>query len=153
MRAVPMVLFGALLTAPAAAQPSADPATLVKAGFSEVSEWITKAADLVPADKWSYRPVATVRTFGQMVAHVADSYTFYCARAAGKKVEWADPIEKGPTDKATVSGKLAQATAQCNAVYATGALPPLMANIGHSNLHYGNLITYIRMMGLTPPSS
>jgi len=49
MRAVPFSLLGALLTAPLAAQPSADPAALAQAGFTEVSEWITKAADLVNA--------------------------------------------------------------------------------------------------------
>ncbi len=153
MRIAAFPLLGLLVAAPALAQPSADPAAIAKAGFAEVSGWITKAAEAVPADKWAYQPVATVRTFGQMVAHVADSYTFYCNRAAGNRVEWADPIEKGATDKATVSAKLTQATALCNSAYAKGALPPLFANINHSNLHYGNLITYIRMMGLTPPSS
>lgn len=32
-------------------------------------------------------------------------------------------------------------------------IAPLIENIGHSNLHYGNAITYMRMMGLVPPSS
>ena len=30
---------------------------------------------------------------------------------------------------------------------------PLTENFGHTNLHYGNMITYIRMLGLKPPSS
>jgi hypothetical protein len=39
-------------------------------------------------------------------------------------------------------------------VYAgTGNIEQLMANVGHTNLHYGNLITYIRMLGMVPPSS
>jgi hypothetical protein len=25
--------------------------------------------------------------------------------------------------------------------------------VGHTSLHYGNIITYMRMMGLKPPSS
>ena len=36
---------------------------------------------------------------------------------------------------------------------ATGLAGPLMANITHANLHYGNVITYMRMLGLVPPSS
>jgi hypothetical protein len=39
-------------------------------------------------------------------------------------------------------------------VYAgTGDIGQLMANVAHTNLHYGNLITYIRMLGMVPPSS
>jgi uncharacterized damage-inducible protein DinB len=153
MRLVRLALLGSLVAMPAAAQSTDEPAAIARAGFTEVSGWITKVADLVPADKYGYRPAATVRTVGQMVAHVADSYVYYCSSAAGKKVEWADPIEKGPTDKATVVAKLTQATAQCTAAHTGGALAPLFANVGHTNLHYGNLVTYLRMLGLTPPSS
>jgi uncharacterized damage-inducible protein DinB len=154
MRLGPLAILGVALVPPAVAQQNQDPAALAKAGFAEVSEWVTKSAALVPADKWAYRPVATVRTFGQMVAHVADSYAYYCSRAAGKQVEWSDAIEKGATDKATVTARLTETTAQCRAAHeGKSALGPLMANVGHTNLHYGNLVTYLRMMGLTPPSS
>ena len=71
-----------------------------------MSDWVTKSADLVPGAKYTYRPAPTVRTFGELVAHVADSYHYYCGRAAGKNVEWSDAIEKGKTDKATVVPKL-----------------------------------------------
>jgi DinB superfamily len=126
----------------------------LRGGFAEVSGWVTKAADLVPADKYSYRPTQTVRTFGQLVAHVADSYTFFCARAAGRKVEWSDAIEKGTTDKAALVQKLKQTTDACNAVYgASGDAGQLLGNVGHTSLHYGNMITYIRMLGLVPPSN
>jgi uncharacterized damage-inducible protein DinB len=136
-----------------APQPN-DAATLVRGGFAEVSAWVTKAAEAVPADKYSYKPVQTVRTFGQLVGHIADSYNWYCAQGAGRNIEWADPIEKGNTDKATLAAKLKQATDACNSVYAgKGALLPLLQNVGHTNLHYGNIVTYMRMLGLTPPSS
>ena len=123
-------------------------------GFTEVSGWVTKAAELVPADKYSYRPVASVRTFGQLIGHIADGYTYYCTTASGKKVQWSDAIEKGTTDKAALVQKLKQATDACNATYvATSQAGQLMANIAHTNLHYGNIITYMRMLGLVPPSS
>ena len=131
-----------------------DAAAVAKGGFNEVSTWVTKAADMVPADKYSYKPVQTVRTFGQLVAHVADAYNWYCAAATGRKVEWSDAVEKGSTDKATVTAKLKQATDACNAQYnGKGQLLQLVQNIGHTNLHYGNIITYMRMMGMVPPSS
>jgi uncharacterized damage-inducible protein DinB len=144
-------------TAAAAAAPEVQPNDAMAAargGFDEVSAWVTKAADMVPADKYTYKPVATVRTFGQLVGHVADAYTWYCSNAAGKKTEWADPVEKGNTDKATITAKLKQATDACKTVYAGGGqFRELLGNVGHTNLHYGNIITYMRMLGLVPPSS
>jgi hypothetical protein len=126
-----------------------------QAAFAEVSEWVTKAAALVPADKYAYKPVPTVRSYGQIVAHVADSYLYYCGKATKRDTQWSDAIEKGTTDKATVVPKLAQALAACNSVYAgsSGDIGQLMGNVAHTNLHYGNLITYIRMLGMVPPSS
>jgi hypothetical protein len=137
----------------AAPETAAQTAELRRA-FDEVSGWVTKSADLVPADKYTYRPAETVRTFGQMIGHIADSYNYYCARAAGRDLQWSDAIEKGSTDKATLVPKLRQAAQSCGSAYgATGKPGALIDNIGHTSLHYGNLITYIRMMGLVPPSS
>jgi uncharacterized damage-inducible protein DinB len=154
-----IILLGATCSAfaQAAQQGSAtnDLSPALKFGFNEVSAWITKAADMVPADKYGYRPVQTVRTFGQQIAHVVDSYNYFCSRATNPKTEWSDAIEKGNLDKAALVQKLKQATDACIVVYGSDAAkaPMLMANIAHTNLHYGNVITYLRMMGMTPPSS
>jgi uncharacterized damage-inducible protein DinB len=143
-----------LFAVPAAAQSRPDSTRmLLNGGFAEVSGWITRAAEMVPAERYTYRPVATVRTFGEMVAHVVDGYAWYCGSATGREVPWSDATEKGRTDKATLMARLKAATDACTAVYANGRVMPLMQNIGHANLHYGNLVTYLRMMGLTPPSS
>jgi hypothetical protein len=142
----------------AAAQPPANPdaRAAVKFGFEEVSGWLAKAAELVPADKYSYKPVGTVRSFGEQMAHAADGMNWYCGSAkASKDVQWSDAVEKGGTDKAKVVAALKAATAGCAAAYAspTARIDKLMGNVAHSNLHYGNAITYIRMLGLKPPSS
>src|SRR5687768_16016783 len=144
-----------LSSSAAAQQPAANDAkAAMRKGFTDVSGWVTKAAELVPADKYTYKPVQTVRTFGQLVAHLADSDAYYCAQATRRKVEWADPAEKGTTDKATLAPKLKQATDACASAYGgAGAVGPLLENVAHTNLHYGNMITYLRMLGLTPPSS
>lgn len=134
--------------------PQSDIAAELRRGFDEVSVNVAKSADLVPTDKYSYRPAASVRTFGQLIGHVADSYNYYCARATGRDVQWSDAIEKGATDKATLVPKLKQALQTCGPAYGgTGKAGALIENIGHTNLHYGNIITYLRMMGLVPPSS
>lgn len=131
-----------------------DVATELRNGFNEVNGWVTKAADMVPADKYNYKPVDTVRTFGQLIAHITDSYNYFCAVGAGNKVEWSDAVEKGATDKDTLLPKLKAAVDRCNAAYTSGTqLRPLFSNVGHTSLHYGNIITYMRMMGMKPPSS
>lgn len=138
-----------------AQQPAAnDAAATARRAFQEVSVNVSKAADMVPADKYNYRPAPTVRTFAQQIGHIADSHNYYCARAAGKNVEWADAIEKGPQDKATLVQKLKASNDACTAAYAgAGQFNPLIDNVGHTNLHYGNIITYLRMLGMVPPSS
>ncbi len=128
-------------------------AAAVRGGFAEASGWVTKGADIVPADKYSYKPVATVRSFGELVAHVVDGNNYYCALASGKKAQWSDATEKGKTDKATVTAKLKASIATCTAAYASGGAKDLVGNLGHVSLHYGNMITYIRMLGLVPPST
>lgn len=151
-----LALIGALCALATSAHAQAKPDNipgLLKGGFDEVNGWIMKSAELVPAERYTYKPVATVRSFGELVAHVADGYNWYCANASGKKTEWSDAVEKGKTDKATVTARLKQAADACTAATAKGQTLQLMQNIGHANLHYGNMITYLRMMGLTPPSS
>lgn len=132
-----------------------DVATELRNGFNEVNGWMTKAAEMVPADKYNYRPVDTVRTFGQLIGHITDSYNYFCAHGVGNKVEWSEAVEKGGTDKDTLLPKLKEAVGRCNAAYSSGnaQLKPLFANVGHTSLHYGNIITYMRMLGLKPPSS
>ncbi|HKS06619.1 MAG TPA: DinB family protein [Gemmatimonadaceae bacterium] len=134
---------------------TADAATeAVRRGFTEVSGWVTKAAELVPADKYSYRPVGTVRTFGEIVGHVVDAYQYYCERGAARNVQWSDAVEKGVKDKAALTARLKTTLAMCTSVYGgTAQMGPLIENIAHTNLHYGNMVTYMRMLGLTPPSS
>jgi hypothetical protein len=56
--------------------------------------------------------------------------------------------------KETLLPKLKRAVDRCNNAYSSGTqLRPLFSNVGHTNPHYGNIITYMRMLGLKPPSS
>ena len=150
-----LMLLCCVLFAASSVFAQADMAADVRKGFEEVNDWVTKAADMVPAEKYSYRPVDTVRTFGELIGHITDSYNYFCANAAGNKVQWSDAVEKGKTDKETLMPKLKEAVGKCTAAYGANnaQLRPLFANVGHTNLHYGNIITYMRMMGMKPPSS
>jgi hypothetical protein len=69
-------------------------------------------------------------------------------------VEWSEATEKGPTDKTALAAKLKAATAACQTTYGGKAQwSELIKNNEHTNLHYGNIITYMRTLGLKPPSS
>jgi len=146
---------GSADAAPAAPPPAGGMSTdeALQKSFANISAYIAKSAEMIPAEKYTYQPTTSVRTVGQLIGHIADGYNYFCAVAGGKRVEWSDAVEKGAVDKPTVVAKLTQAAGACNAAHAGGAHPPLIQNLGHTNLHYGNLITYMRMLGLTPPSS
>ena len=116
-----LLLSTASVFAQSAPEKTPDFSTELRNGFNEVNGWVTKSAELVPADKYNYRPVDTVRTFGQLIAHITDSYNYFCANGAGNKVEWSDAIEKGATDRDTLLPKLKEAVGQCNAAYSSGS--------------------------------
>jgi hypothetical protein len=73
-----------------------DAAAAVRRSFNEVSSYVTRAADMVPADKYSYRPTQSVRTFGQLVAHIADAHT-------GKLIRWSATSDTPTCTTATSS--------------------------------------------------
>jgi uncharacterized damage-inducible protein DinB len=147
-----IILLVLLLSVSVAAQTPNDE---VKKGFIEVNDWVVKAAEMVPADKYNFKPTETVRSFGQLVAHITDSYNYFCANAVGNKVKYSTPVEEGSTEKDSLLPKLKEAVGRCAAAYdaKNSQFAPLFSNVGHTNLHYGNIITYMRLMGLKPPSS
>jgi hypothetical protein len=129
------------------------PREQLRKAFEELSGNIATAAALVPPDKYGYKPVDSVRSFGEQIGHIVDGYHYYCGRAAGRSMEWSDATAKAPLDKATLASRLQDASAQCAAAFASGNVGPLIVNFGHANLHYGNLVTYLRMLDMVPPSS
>lgn len=137
--------------------------------FEQASTYVLQSAEDMPADKYSFRPTPEVRTFGELIGHVAGSQHMFCAIALGEKPPAEDAVEKAATSKADLVKAMRAANAACARAYrqtdaaATGMvdlfgekqtrLYTLMANTGHDNEHYGNIVTYMRINGLVPPSS
>jgi uncharacterized damage-inducible protein DinB len=161
-------------TAPAA---GADPGNMtrfsraVKARFDNIKRDIVDAAEAVPENEYAFKPTPQVRSFGELVGHIADAQNFFCGVAAGTNPEYSDAIEKSksPTKAALVSA-LKASVATCDDAYAKttaanalelvkagkgDALRGMMLvdNISHDNEHYGNIVTYLRLKKLVPPSS
>ena len=132
---------------------------------------IVESAEQMPEADYSYKPIDTVRSFGQILAHVADSNYFYCARSKGEAPPVPDgTLEKTATTKAVIVKALGESVAYCDAVYAAltpssaaemvkagnNQIPrvqPLFGNVSHNVEHYGNLVTYFRMKKMVPPST
>lgn len=153
--------------------PQGDQANPVSAGAKAMSEiigtYITRAAEKVDEGMYAFKPVPEVRSFGQIVGHLADDNYLICAAANGEKPP-AEGIEKTKTTKADLVKALADSLAYCGKAYAgltdaKGAeLVPFFGrqmarvsildfNTAHNYEHYGNLVTYMRMKGIVPPSS
>jgi uncharacterized damage-inducible protein DinB len=137
--------------------------------YGMTKNYVLKSAQEMPEADYSFKPVDTVRTFGQIVAHVADAQYEFCSAVVGDGKQ-PPGIEKSKTSKAEIIQALQEAFAYCDPAYDSmtdahaaemvkffghdsAKLAVLNFNIGHNMEHYGNLITYLRIKGLVPPSS
>jgi uncharacterized damage-inducible protein DinB len=168
-----MKLFTAaiLFAAVASAQDTpANPLVTVSKNIYAISKNdILGSVDKIPEEMWSFQPTKEVRTVAQLFAHVADAQYGFCGVAAeGKGVS--KDIEKTQKTKAEIVPALKEAFAYCDGAYAkmtdtTAAemvsffgmritkLGAMDFNTAHTMEHYGNLVTYMRIKGIVPPSS
>ena len=160
--------------APALAQrPSAAAATCAvetsRMLWEQVAGYLSRAAEQMPEAKYTFKPTPDVRTFGQLIAHIAGSQNLFCGTVLGEKGGSEDDIEKTMTSKADLVAALKASNDHCRKAYAIAdaaagskvelfgetrtSLFALMFNTTHDNEHYGNIVTYMRLQGMVPPSS
>jgi uncharacterized damage-inducible protein DinB len=141
----------------------------VREQWQAMTNYVTRAAADMPDSLYAYKPVATVRSFGQLIGHVAGAQYMICAAALGDPPRGEDEIEKTKTTKTELVAALQASTEYCGRAYAQSdaaaqqqaqlfgqersRLAALGINATHNAEHYGNLVTYMRMNGLVPPSS
>jgi uncharacterized damage-inducible protein DinB len=131
---------------------------------SNMQDKILKSADAMPESKYSYRPTKDVRSFGEIVTHVADISYILCSNVKGEATP-AATAAKG--SKAEIVAYLKGAFAYCDGVYSgftdahlndpadfwghkTNKMFILTQVGNHDALHYGNLVTYLRLNDLEP---
>src|SRR6202162_5577079 len=169
LMAVPVALIGQDKS-PTQSAPPAKPITASEKGlYSFVSNADVGAAQKMPEENYSFKPTPEVRSFGQLVGHVADAQYGFCSTATGEPNPM-KAIEKTKTSKADLVTALKDAVAYCNKAYAgmtdaqgsqmvklmnydVARLPVLSVNTAHPDEHYGNMVTYLRLKGIVPPSS
>jgi uncharacterized damage-inducible protein DinB len=182
MRALPGVLLISLLASggvalgqdgPPAAAAAASPANPLSAHnkmvYAGIKGLLLGSAEKMAEENYGFRPIEGVRTFGQVIGHVADSQYTFCSRVLGEKNP-APAVEKTRTSKADLIVALKDAFAYCDKAYDgmtdeaatqtvkimggdTPKLSGLNINNLHTTEHYGNLVTYLRMKNIVPPSS
>jgi len=140
-----------------------------KSQFAMIATNLSKTATKVPEDVYAFKPTPEVRSLGELIGHVADANFAICAMAAGENPPQTG-FEKGKKSKADLVKGINDSIAYCDKVIAslddvkgTAAVPffgtptPKLSvinfNVQHCNEHYGNLVTYMRLKGIVPPSS
>jgi uncharacterized damage-inducible protein DinB len=174
---VAIVCVGILVAAAALqaqTKPAANPISgAIKAGWDGAKRNIVESAEQMTEANYAYKPTDSVRSFGQILAHVAGASYVFCSAAKGEKTPFSEEhFEKTATTRAAIIKAVQDSNAYCDAVIASLtdakaaesiALPfgmgnapraqALIFNSGHLMEHYGNLVTYFRMKGMVPPSS
>jgi uncharacterized damage-inducible protein DinB len=158
----------ALCTATVFAQDSKALVAAQKGLHTMVTTNLIRAAEKMPDDKFAFKATDEVRSFGQLIGHVADAQYTFCSIAMGEQPS-PRGIEKSKTAKADLVQALKDAVAFCDKAYEmTDAqssqvvkvfgrempkLTVLSFKTAHDNEHYGNVVTYMRLNKLVPPSS
>jgi len=156
---------------PAVAPAPANPlSTWNKTAYGAVKNILLRSAEKMPEESYNFKPADTVRSYGQIVGHLADSQYYFCSTALAEKNP-APKIEQTKTSKADLIAALKDAFAYCDKAYdgmtdASGTemvklfgredtpkLSVLTVNQMHNLEHYGNLVTYMRMKNIVPPTS
>jgi len=141
----------------------------VKSLYETIKGYVTKAAAQVPESKYGYQPNKDVRTMGQLFGHIANANGLFCNAASGLTMGIGGDAEK-MTSKAEIQKALAASFAACDRAFQTVTaasahegvtvigqqhtrLGALAFNNAHDFEHYGNIVTYMRINGMVPPSS
>lgn len=136
--------------------------------YEQFKTWLIASAEQVPEADYGFKPSADVRSFGQILGHVANASYMFCSAVLGGDRPTVPDQEK-VTAKAELVKGLKAAFAYCDKAY---QIPEMKAmenvtffgregsrlwvlnfNAMHNAEHYGNLVTYMRINGIVPPSS
>ena len=178
MNRISFVIVVATLAVPAVglaqdpAKPAPPPITAsagLKNLHTTVRGYIIAAAEAMPEEHYAFKPTPEVRSFGELLGHIANSQYNFCAAPKKTTNPNKDNIEKTATTKAALVAAVKASFAFCDPAYEladagltemvksgqreVGAGYPLTFNVAHNFEHYGNIVTYMRLKGLVPPSS
>jgi uncharacterized damage-inducible protein DinB len=142
----------------------------LKAVQAQLKNNVVKAAEKMPEESYSFRPSHDIRTFAQLLGHIANAeYNFLRRRVRRDESEYGQYRERQEFEGG-LGGRAKRAFGYCEKAHAyltddkiaevakmgnseRSKFGILAFNNAHTNEHYGNLVTYMRIRGLVPPSS
>ena len=140
----------------------------IKPLYEQFRGWIIASAEQMPEEHYSFQPTPEVRTFGQLLGHMANAGYAFCSGAMGEERP-SMPNAEEMTSKAELVEAIKASYAYCDKAYEMpeskameqtnffgregSRLWVLNFNAMHNAEHYGNLVTYMRMKDMVPPSS
>ena len=135
-----------------------------KRNFTALKNNLQKMAEAMPEESYSFKPTPEIRTFGELMAHIADTQALMCSNALGtpKSVDAA-----AKKSKADLVAAMKDSSAMCDAAFdsLTDANAAQSAMMGHTKLgllqynsqhsaeEYGYGSIYLRLKGIVPPST
>jgi len=140
--------------------PSSGPAKDVRDNFFDINRKILDMARDFPEDKYDFRLKPEMRSFGEVIIHVASGIVYAAKKGRGENVQWTELEPKNFKTKAEIVAMLEKAVAGSAA--SIKALPddsfsksvePWLDVTEHSAEHYGLLVAYYRANGIVPPES
>jgi uncharacterized damage-inducible protein DinB len=160
------VLFGQT-PAPAAAAPAGGFAGTFEKHWSTAKELAVAVASAMPAESYSFKPVAAEMSFGEVVEHMAQSNFGYCAFIADAKSPF-QPAKGAEADKAAAVKDVGDSFDYCSKIFesldeanlpqihGTGkrsfsASEVMLGVMIHMSHHRGQAEVYLRLKGITPP--
>ena len=139
-----------------------------QSAWTLVSSNLVAAAARFPESDYGFRPSSDVRSFAQLIGHVSDANLAFCAPLVpdAKPSFGADKLTTKSELLAALKNSVAFCTMAASRMSDADAaqqvklfgrdrakLTALWGNISHANEHYGNVVTYLRLKGIVPPSS
>jgi len=138
-------------------------ATTIDRYYTYVKQFLIAGAEAMPADKFDFRLTPAQFSFGQWINHSTERNYLDCSILKGEP----NPMPKAKTDmitgKADVVKNLKDSFAYCDATFANLddakilSSPQLTASFLHTVVHnneiYGNIVGYLRVSGIVPPST
>ena len=163
------LLICLLATAAVASAQDNPLSTWNKLAYGRLKDILLRSAEKMPEENYGFKPTDAVRSFGQVVGHVADAQYLFCSIVLGEKNP-APKIEQTKASKTDVIAAVKDAFTYCDKAYDsmtdasatqmvklfggdTPKLSVLTVNNMHNLEHYGNLVTYMRLKNIVPPSS
>ena len=155
-----VVLFAVVSVVAQPRQQPPTPAQAINGNFASINRRVLEMARDFPEDKYNYRPNKDVRSFAEVIVHIASGNIYASKAGRGEQVAWDELDPKNYKTKAEIVAALQKSIEEATSVLNTvpeerftKTLAPWMDVIEHAAEHYGQLVVYYRLNGIVPPAS